>query len=290
MVGSDDTYTVADIDTAALNPKQLRWIGNGRTVLNNKGSAVKQYEPYFSLTHNYEDLKELVETGVTPIMYYDAPGRLIKTEKPDGTFSRTEFDSWKQLVYDQNDTILESLWYYKRANRLIDAELIAAGKNPEREKAAAEKAAKHAGTPNVQHFDTLGRPVLSVDHNKHVKAGEDEFYVTRVDLDIEGNLRKVTDARGNAVMQYNYDMLGNKVYQRSMDAGQLWLLMNIMGNPLRTWDESDHEFQYFYDILHRPVHSMVIGGDGDNPLNHIFERIFYGETEGSPELKNLRGR
>lgn len=290
MVGSDDTYTVADIDTAALNPKQLRWIGNGRTVLNNKGSAVKQYEPYFSLTHNYEDLKELVETGVTPIMYYDAPGRLIKTEKPDGTFSRTEFDSWKQLVYDQNDTILESLWYYKRANRLIDAELIAAGKNPEREKAAAEKAAKHAGTPNVQHFDTLGRPVLSVDHNKHVKAGEDEFYVTRVDLDIEGNLRKVTDARGNAVMQYNYDMLGNKVYQRSMDAGQLWLLMNIMGNPLRTWDESDHEFQYFYDILHRPVHSMVIGGDGDNPLNHIFERIFYGETEGSPELKNLRGQ
>ena len=71
-VNPDDTYSVSDVNTAALNPKQLRWIGNGRTVLNNKGNAVKQYEPYFSITHQYEDLKELVETGVTPILYYDA--------------------------------------------------------------------------------------------------------------------------------------------------------------------------------------------------------------------------
>ncbi len=30
----------------------VRWVGNGRTVFNNKGKPVKQYEPYFS--HNYE--------------------------------------------------------------------------------------------------------------------------------------------------------------------------------------------------------------------------------------------
>jgi RHS repeat-associated protein len=290
IVNSDDSYTVVDTDTAALDPKQLRWVGNGRIVLNNKGNAVKQYEPYFSVTHTYENLKELVETGVTPIMYYDAPGRLIKTEMPDGTLSRTEFNSWKQVVFDQNDTILESSWYQKRTNRLIDAELMAAGKDPEREKSAADKAAKHANTPNVRHFDTLGRYVLSVDHNKHLKADEDEFYLTRVNLDIEGNLRQVIDARGNVVMQYKYDMLGNKIYQRSMDAGQRWLLMNILGNPLRTWDERDQEFQYFYDILYRPTHSKVIGGDGDTPINNIFERIFYGEEEANPELKNLRGQ
>ncbi|MEK5203283.1 SpvB/TcaC N-terminal domain-containing protein [Bacillus sp. FSL R10-2789] len=290
IVNSDDSYRVTDIDTATLNPKQLRWIGTGRTVLNNKSNPVKQYEPYFSVTHNYEDLKELVENGVTPIMYYDAPGRLIKTEMPDGTLSRIAFDSWKQVIYDQNDTILESSWYHKRTNRLIDAELVATGKDPEREKSAADQAAKHTGTPNIQHFDTLGRPILSVEHNKHLKADEDEFYLTIVDLDIEGNLRKVTDARGNVMMQYKYDMLGNKVYQRSMDAGQRWLLINIFGNPLRTWDERTHEFQYFYDILHRPTYSKIIGGDGDKPLNHIFDRIFYGEEEANPELKNLRGQ
>ena len=75
-----------------------------------------------------------------------------------------------------------------------------------------------------------------------------------------------------------------------MDAGQRWLLINILGNPLRTWDERNHEFQYFYDILHRPTQSKVLGGDGDAPLNHIFDRIFYGEAEANPELKNLRGQ
>jgi RHS repeat-associated protein len=289
-VNADGSYGIAEVDTSKQSPKQLRWIGNGRTVLNNKGNAVKQYEPYFSVTHQFEDLKELVESGVTPLMYYDALGRLIKTELPDGTFSRTEFDSWKQVIYDPNDTVLESAWYNKRSKHLIDAELLAAGKDPDKEKFAAEQAAKHANTPTIQHFDTLGRPVLSVDHNRSTSNGADEFYLTSVKPDIEGNLRKVTDARGNVVMQYKYDMLGNKVYQRSMDAGQRWLLINVLGNPLRTWDERNHEFQYFYDILHRPTHSKVIGGDGGVVLNHIFERIFYGEGEPNPHLKNLRGQ
>ncbi|WP_317851486.1 SpvB/TcaC N-terminal domain-containing protein [Neobacillus bataviensis] len=290
VVHSDDSYTVSNIDTSKLSQKQLRWIGSGRTVFNNKGNAIKQYEPYFSVTHSYEDQKELVEIGVTPIMYYDAPGRLIRTKMPDGTLSRTEFDSWKQAVYDQNDTVLESTWYSKRINRLIDAELIAEGKDPEREKAAADKAARHAGSPNVLHLDTLGRPVLLIEHNKDLTTNDDEFYLTIVELDIEGNLRKLTDARGNVVMQYKYDMLGNKVYQQSIDAGKRWLLQNILGISLRSWDERNHEFQYFYDILHRPTHSKVIGGDGDQPLNHIFERIFYGEGEADPERNNLRGQ
>ncbi len=129
-----------------------------------------------------------------------------------------------------------------------------------------------------------------MEHNKNLTTDADVFYHTNVELDVEGNLRTVTDARDNMVMQYKYDMLGNKVWQNSMDAGQRWLLINIVGNPLRTWDERDHEFQYFYDILHRPMQSKVIGGDGDMPLNNVFDQIFYGETESNPELKNLRGR
>jgi len=247
---------------------RLRWIGNGRTIKNNKGNVVKQYEPYFSVDWRYEDYKELAETGVTPIMYYDAPGRLIKTEMPDGTFSEVEFDSWKQSVYDANDTILESPWYLNRVNRLIDAQLIADGKDPVKEKTAALKAAAHANTPNILHFDTLGRPVLSIELTFH----------TKVTLDAENNLRSVNDARGNTVMTYKYDMLGNVVYQKSMDAGQRWLLTNILGKPLRTWDERDHEFQYFYDQAQRPVYSKVLGGDGETPLDHIFEKVIYGEN------------
>lgn len=293
-VNPDETYIISDIDTSTLNPVQLRWIGNGRTILNNKGNAVKQYEPYFSVNNRYEDLKELVETGVTPIMFYDAMSRLIKTEMPDDTLSRIEFGPWKQTVFDTNDTILESQWYINRTNRLIDQELLAEGKDPVLEKAAADKAAKHANTPNVSHFDTLGRPVLSIEHNKNIVTEADEFYRTKINLDVEGNLRSVTDAReilennnkGNLVMQYKYDMLGNLVYENSMDAGQRWLLINILGNPLRTWDERNHEFQYFYDTLHRPLNSIVIGGDGVTLLNNIFDRIIYGESLLLPDRSN----
>lgn len=297
-VNPDDSILISEIDTASLNPKQLRWIGDGRTIKNNKDNAVKQYEPYFSVSWGYEDYKELVETGVTPVMYYDAPGRLIKTEIPDGTFSKVEFDSWKQFIYDANDTILESFWHNNRTNRLIDAALIMEGKDPGREKMAADKAAKHANTPNILHFDTLGRPVLSIEHNKNIATGADEFYLTRGYLDTEGNLRTVTDARGNTVMQYKYDMLGNLVYQNSMDAGQRWLLTNILSNPLRTWDERNHEFQYFYDIAQRPTYSKVIGGDGSTSLDNTFDRIVYGESllttnrsnEAALQARNILGQ
>ncbi len=282
IVKPDNTITIIETNTG----QNLRWIGNGRTIKNNKGNAVKQYEPYFSTNWHYEDFKELVEIGVTPILFYDAAGRMTKTEMPDGTFSKVVFDSWKQTVYDANDTVLESSWYMNRTNRLIDAALTAQGKNPMQEKAAADKAAKHANTPGVLHFDTLGRPILSIEHNKNIASEADEFYHTKIKLDTEGNLRSVTDARGNTVMQYKYDMLGHQVYQSSMDAGQRWLLTNILGNPLRTWDERNHEFQYFYDQAHRPTHSKVIGGDGATPLDHIFGKIIYGESLLLPNRTN----
>ncbi len=288
IVNVDNTIVINEIDTSASNPKQLRWIGNGRTIKNNKGNAVKQYEPYFSVNHHYEDFKELVETGVTPKLFYDAPGRMIKTEMPDGTFSKVVFDSWKQTVYDANDTVLDTdcFWYKNRHNRLIDAPLIAEGKDPGREKLAADKAAKHANTPNTLHFDTLGRPILQIENNGKDANGIDILLKTKIKLDVEGNLREVRDARelpengnkGNTVMQYKYDMLGNLVYQNSMDAGQRWLLTNILGNPLRTWDERNHEFQSFYDTAHRPTHSKVLGGDGAIPLDNIFGKIIYGES------------
>lgn len=279
IVNTNGTVTIAELDTAPF----LRWIGNGRTILNNKGNVVKQYEPFFSISPKFEDEKELVETGVTPIMYYDALGRLIKTELPDGTFSKVDFDSWQQTVYDANDTVKDSTWYTKRITLPLT--------NPERK--AAEKAEVHYKTPSQLHFDTLGRAVLQIENNSTNPARNNQLYITKIFLDIEGNLRKVTDARGNSVMEYQYDMLGNKVYQKSMDAGQRWLMINITGNALRTWDERDHEFQYFYDVMHRPLKSVVIntiGKPGDKILNNIFDRIIYGENQPDDKQKNLRGK
>ena len=288
VVQPDCSFSVTEIDTENQIPKRLRWIGNGRTVLNNKGNPVKQYEPYFSVTPHYEDAKELVETGVTPLLYYDSVGRLVKTDFPDQTFSKVEFNSWKQASFDQNDTVTESEWYRLRVNNLIDAQLIAVGKDPAKEKAAAQKAEAHNNTPALIHLDTLGRPILSIDHNR--VANIDEFYQTRIVLDIEGNARSIVDARGNTVMSYKYNMLGHRVYQDSMDAGERWMLNNVAGNPVRGWDNRDNIFSYVYDELQRPVQSRVEGGDGVAPLNNVFERIIYGEGQANDRQLNLRGK
>ncbi|NNV57631.1 insecticidal toxin complex protein [Panacibacter sp. KCS-6] len=254
----DDIVTVENVDTSTSNPVQLRWVGNGRTILNNKGNPVKQYEPYFSVTNGYEDVKELVETGVTPIMYYDAAGRLIKTEMPDNTFSKVEFDSWKQLTYDANDTVMESKWYTDRINNLIDDVL----KDSVKEKDAAQKAALHFNTPATIHLDTFGRPCSTIAHNKRKDFGSntiiEEFYTSLAVLDMESNLRKVIDAAGNTVMAYKYDMLGNMLYQNSMDAGEKWMLNDCMGKPVYAWDAKGHEFATTYDELHRPLTSLLI--------------------------------
>src|SRR5262249_38285809 len=46
---------------------QLRWIASGKTILNNKGKPVKQYEPYFSNTdHRFDKTEAEAEVGVTP--------------------------------------------------------------------------------------------------------------------------------------------------------------------------------------------------------------------------------
>ncbi len=294
-ISVDGIITIATVDTTPY----LRWIGNGRTILNNKGNPVKQYEPFFSVSPKFEDEKELVETGLTPIMYYDAMSRLIKTDMPDGTFSKVEFDPWQQKTFDANDTVYQSDWYKMRTDTTRSDYL-----SDPQEQMAATKAFVHYNTPAQLHFDTLGRPVLQQENNgsSHFDSTgnvvtTNVWFDTAIKLDIEGNLRNVTDARENVVMQYKYDMLGNKVYQKSMDAGQRWLMLNITGNPLRTWDERDHEFQYEYDELHRPLKSTVInalGQIGDKILNNVFDKIIYGEginhSGKTDKQLNLRGK
>ena len=221
-----------------------------------------------------------METGVTPVMYYDAAGRLIKTEMPDDTFSKVEFDSWKQQSFDANDTILDSKWYRERIHNLINNELEDEGKEPAKEKAAAQKAAVHYNTPSTIHLDNLGRLFCTIAHNKRKDFSSntiiEEFYTTLAVLDTESNLRKVIDAAGNTVMQYKYDMLGNMLYQNSMDAGERWMLNDCMGKPVHAWDAKQQQFTTTYDALHRPLSSSLIK-DGNTIITGKQE---YKDTKG----------
>lgn len=262
-VNPDGTYTI----TTADSTPNLRWIGSGRTILNNKGSPVMQYEPYFSVTPAYEKAQQLVETGVTPVFYYDPISRLMRTEFPDGSFSSIEFDAWMQKTFDRNDHVMASAWYAARIGGGMGAA----------EKSAAQKAAVHDGTPSVVSFDTLGRPIYAVEDNKYIdrltSLAREEFYATLFELDIDGNRLAVRDPRNNFVMRFAYNMLDHAGATTSMDAGQRYILVDTAGQPLYGWDAKGNRLHTVYDALRRPVQHEVLTAAA---ATIVFEKSVYG--------------
>ena len=284
-----DDGAIEEVDTG----EAVRWIGNGRTILNNKGNPVKQYEPYFSVTPEYEDDPALVEVGITPILFYDALGRNDCKLHPNHSYEKVVFNPWQQTSWDVNDTLLiqnddgsknlnpandphvghyfsgldseEYLpsWYGAR----IDGAL-----GPEQQR-AAQKTEPHADTPARVYTDALGRTICAL-----VDNGPFGQYKTLTVLDIEGNPLAVIDDRGNTVManasygpdihidHHGYNMLppADKdkpkpvLYQKSMDGGEKWTLFNVLGHPIRSWDSRAHLFEIVYDALNRPLQSTVI--------------------------------
>jgi hypothetical protein len=80
-----------------------RWIGSGWTIFNNKGKPVRQYEPFFSASHDFE-FAAIV--GVSPILFYDPVERVVATLHPNNTYEKVVFDPWRQTSWDVNDTAL----------------------------------------------------------------------------------------------------------------------------------------------------------------------------------------
>ena len=254
----------------------VRWVGSGRTIYNNAGNPVKQYEPYFSGTDDYESEPAIVETGVTPVLHYDALDRLVRTDLPDGTFSRAEFATWEQRSFDQDDTVLESSWYADRGSPDPTGNEPA---NPE--KRAAWLAAKHADTPSVEYLDALGRPFYGVADN-----GTLGKYATHTVFDILGNPLSVTDARGNVVMSYAYNSLSVACKTESMDSGERKTLLAVDSQPAIGFDARNHRLRSVYDALRRPVEQWLGENGGAEKL---VGRTVYGEFAPNSEASNLRG-
>ena len=288
-----------------MTPNEVspRWVGSGWTVFNNKGKPVRQYEPFFTDTHRFEFE---VKIGVSPVLCYDPVERVVATLHPNHTWEKVVFDPWRQESWDVSDTV----WVADPKTdpdvgeffcRLPDADYLPTwhaqrqgGALGSQEQAAARKAAIHAATPTVAHADSLGRTVLTVAHNRFKYSDTpaaappvEEFHPTQVILDIEGNQREVIDAKDRVVMRYDYDLLGNRIHQVSMEAGERWMLNDVAGKPLYAWDSRDHRFRTAYDPLRRPTDSFLREGAG---AELRVGRSVYGETQPNPEANNRRGK
>lgn len=301
VLGTDSLPIMTSTDAAP------RWVGSGWTVFNNKGKPVRRYEPFFTNTHGYEFD---VRIGVSPVLCYDPIERVVVTLYPNHTWEKTVFDAWQQVTWDASDTVLVldpktdpdagdffrrlpstnylPTWYSQRQGNALGTH----------EGTAAQQAAIHANTPSIVHADVLGRAIVTVSHNK-VKYGDsapgdpplEQFHTSRVEIDIEGNQRAVIDPLGRIVMQYDYDMLGSRIHQRSMEAGERWILNDITGKPMRFWDVMGRAFHSKYDRLRRLSRTYVTGADPIRPTSILLtERVVYGEQHPQGEQYNLRGK
>lgn len=265
-----------------------RWVGTGRTVFNNKGNAVKQFEPFFSSTSEFEDEPDLVEWGVTPIVHYDPLDRVVRIELPDGSESRVEFDVWWQRSFDPNDAVLGTRWLTEHQAGTAD------------EQRAAKLALAHADTPTLTHVDALGRAFLvQADKGPNTMTLELRLLDTRSVLDVEGHVLSVTDPRRVVVQQQRFDVLQRTLRVESADAGIRLAIADVAGKPLRAWDNRGQMHRQRYDALQRATHVYVHKGGAER----LVLRTVYGEAldpDGPPptdpnlaspgQKLNLRGR
>ncbi len=112
-------------------------------------------------------------------------------------------------------------------------------------------------------------------------------YPTRLVLDVEGNPLVTTDARLNTAMEHTFGMGGRTLRQKSCDAGERWMLSDVNGAVLRSWDERLHTKRATYDAARRATHHYVQQGVEDEQL---VRRTVYGEAHPDAAALNLRGK
>jgi RHS repeat-associated protein len=287
-------------------PVDPRWVGSGWTVYDNKGNAVRSYEPFFSARHGFEFARTV---GVATTRFYDPPGRTVATLRPDDTWTKRVVDAWREEMWDEADTVLADpaadadvgaffqraaagfqSWYDRRVGGAFGT--TAAERAAQQD--AAQKAAAHAATPAAAHLDALGRTCLTV-----ADGGAAGRLPARVGRDCLGAPLGVVDALGRRAAEHcvrepqpgggfrylaGHDLAGNALYRNGMDDGERRALVDVAGNPVRTSDARGHVFRTQYDALRRQTHRWVATSAAAEIL---LERIIYGE--GQPD-RNLCGR
>ncbi|MEV8369061.1 SpvB/TcaC N-terminal domain-containing protein [Microbacterium sp. NPDC064584] len=267
-VNADSSATEVDADP--------RWLGSGRVIVDNKGNVVKQYEPYFSVTNEFEDDKSVSEIGVTAIAHFDPLGRVIRTDMPDGTLTRVEFSPWFTRSFDANDTVADSDWYALRGSPdpTVEPE---PQDDPDRR--AAWLAARHSGTPAVTHLDSLERAVYAV-----ADYGGGKTAAIKTESDLTGRFSRIIDQKQREVASGFAAIGGSPVISESAERGRRWTFVDVLGRLVRTWDEHGRRLRLEYDELHRPISSFV--GEGGTP-DILHAHIIFGDRLGATQARQL---
>ena len=260
---------IVDANGPLLGHAAERWRVSGHVVHDAKGQPIRVFEPYFSPAAAYEDDVALERFGVSTLTTYDALGRAVRVDLPDGTYARTRYAPWATEAASPGDTVLDSTYRALRERR-------PAG-DPER--VAYEHAASHANTPTVTHVDARGLVCLTVAVGD---ASAAERRARQV-VDASGQVIATIDPRGLTAFTYQRDLRGRALATVSVDAGPSWSLPDAYDRPARAWDARGYLVARGFDAADRPTMVRVIGGDGPVPLDHVVESYLYGDRDADRE-------
>ena len=248
-----------------LAPATERWQVSGHVVYDAKGQPGRVYEPYFSPSAAYEGDAVLARFGVSTLTTYDALGRPVRVDLPNGTYATTAHGAWATTAATPGDTVLDSTYRVVREGRPVD----------DAERVAYEHAAGHAGTPTVTYVDARG--VACATRAVGDASAGDAW--TRQVLDATGQARAVVDARGLTAFTYARDLRGRVVAQASVDAGPTWALADAYDRPVWTWDGRGFAVTRGFDVADRPTTVSVTGGDGAAAMDAMVEMYRYGDED-----------
>lgn len=273
-----------------------RWWVSGAPVYDDRGAPVGRHQPWFSTTGLDELDPATARQGPSPRITHDALLRPRRVDGPSGCFTRIAYTPWTIELHDENDTIEEATPV--TAPGPVDA---GAGERAERAADVADalaKAARHAHTPTVRVFDPAGRWFATIEHLGPGLAEEGRL-VTHQRLDVDGRALEVRDPRrwraggagGAPSLTWVRDMLGAPLSVRSAEAGERRVLTSAAGEIAHAWDARGFHLHIARDRLQRPLALRIDGDDGRGlVLDHVVERLRWGEDEPDAAARNLRGQ
>lgn len=176
------------------------------TQFDSRGAVRKQSLPYFKTLENV--MNRWATTS------YDALGRVVRVDHPDGTRGLSCHSGWLTVAIDASD-------HRKRETKDAYGRTI--------------RVDEYHGT-----FSTCDTTVGS------------PYATTTYQYDVQGNLVAVTDAKGN-VSTMTYDTLGRKTAMHDPDMGNWSYLYDVAGNLTKQTDAKGQILWFQHDALNRRV-------------------------------------
>ena len=216
------------------DPGGVRYRVSSRHERDHKGLVVRTFPPVFADTPDY---------GTAPpgepetISTYDALGRAVRVDRPDGTFVRVEHGPWGTTAFDRDDNAGEldsaNPWYGPWLDEI-----------------------EHLmGTPVVTHLDALGRAIAA----EHLER------LTRREFDLQGEPVAAWDGRAAAepTLRMGRDLTGRRLrLSHPASSGDDLQVLDAASEAVWSRDGNGLVTRIAYDELGRPLRETSDIGEG----------------------------